>query len=168
MFALALLVLAGLLRPGGVPAGERPKLRCEWEAVSAAGVGQPPLARFRLVNVSERRVCVLRWYTPLEGLRGKILKVSRDGVELSYGGVMAKRGSPTREDYLCLAPGDSVSNDVDLSRSYDLTAPGRYEVRFVGRIHDFEWDESRIPRAADSHRRCEVDSVQVPLAFERR
>ena len=151
-----------------MPTGELPKLRFEMEATPATGVGQPLLLRFRLINESSRRVCVLRWYTPLEGLRGRILRVTREGAEIPYRGMMVKRGRPAREDYACLAPGDTASHEMDLAGSYDLSVAGRYEARFVGRIHDFSWDESKVPRAAHDHRSCPVDALPAPLTFERR
>ena len=49
---------------------------------------------------------MLTWYTPLEGMAGEILQVTRDGAKLPYQGILAKRGDPTREEYVTIEPGE--------------------------------------------------------------
>jgi hypothetical protein len=169
MFVLVLLSLAGVLKHSSVlNGGDPPKLQYRFEAAPATGVGQPLSLRFTLYNRTPLPVCVLRWYTPLEGLRGNILRVTLNGKELPYRGMMVKRENPTREDYACIPARGSVSKEFNLGESYDLSAPGRYRVAFVDQVRDYAWDEALIPRAGRDHRACKVDSLRKPFEFERK
>lgn len=95
-------------------------------------VGEAALLEFRLINESARNLVVLRWHTPLEGVAGKIFRVlDGEGNEVPYRGIMAKRGRPSRTDYLTLAAGTSVAIAVDLADSYELRDAGSYSVEFL-------------------------------------
>ena len=65
---------------------------------------EPVNLRFELRNQSDRPLYVLIWYTPLEGVAGEIFQVTRNGEELQYQGVLAKRGDPSREEYITIEP----------------------------------------------------------------
>lgn len=167
LLALTLPAQAGGVKRGAMSDSEIPKLACRMEAAPASSVGQPHLLRFSLRNDSKRPVWVLRWYTPLEGLRGRVLRVTRDGAEVPYRGLMMKRLNPVREDYVRIAPRDSATAEVDLAKSYDLTVPGAYEVAFESLVHDFAWDAAKLPAPAERHRDCPV-VAPPPVKFERR
>jgi peptidyl-Lys metalloendopeptidase len=130
-------------------------LRFRLETRAVFTVGAPVSILFTLENLSDRPIRVLTWYTPLEGLRGEIFRVTRDGKSVDYRGKMVKRGNPTSADYVRVAPRSSVSAEVDLSTGYDLTVPGAYRVEFVGHLHDVAFDAgtetpaSREPHALD-------------------
>jgi hypothetical protein len=49
---------------------------------------------------------------------------------------LVKRGVPSPQEYVRLAPGRRVSAAVDLAKFYDLGEPGRYRVRLRARIFD--------------------------------
>lgn len=106
---------------------------------------------FRLENVSNEKLWVLTWYTPLEGIKGKIFRVTRDGEKIPYQGRMVKRGNPARKHYVGIEPKSSLSAQVDLSLAYDLSKPGQYRVEFKGRLHDVTKEESSLPRSQDRH-----------------
>jgi peptidyl-Lys metalloendopeptidase len=154
----ALALLAGCTVEKGVPMNPSPRnvIECKLEAQETYVAGKPVLLRFLLRNRGDRTLYVLRWYTPLEGLAGKILSVTREGQAIPYRGIMAKRGDPLPEEYLTLAPGTEVSNEVDLARSYDLSAPGRYQVEFTSRLHDVAERKSSVPGKQDAHRPREI------------
>jgi hypothetical protein len=126
-------------------------LRYTLTAQTSYREGEPIPIGFRLENSSARALWVLKWYTPLEGLKGQILEVRCDGVTVPYEGRMVKRGQPAEEDYVHLAPGGSAAADVDLAEAYTLPPRDVYEVRFTGRIMDVAFVESEIPRPADAH-----------------
>lgn len=125
--------------------------------------GKAVTFQFRLENTSARPVWVLKWYTPLEGFWGRILVVTRDGVEVPYRGPLAKRGQPRREDYVKIEPGQSANARLDLAVAYDLSAPGTYRVAFVGRVHDVVQDAKAVPRVQALHRA--VDAPGEPVSF---
>ena len=104
------------------------------------------MIEFTLENRSGDTLRVLKWYTPLEGLNGRILEVTREGKPLPYLGRMVKRGPPAAEDYLSLGRGASASATFDLARAYDLSVPGRYRVAFAGRILDVARQGEAVPR----------------------
>ena len=114
-------------------------------------VGQSVRIGFRIENVSNDKVWILIWYTPFEGIKGKIFQVTRDGNPVPYQGRMVKRGDPRPEDYVRIDPGASRSIDVDLSSAYDLSIPGTYQVTFKGRIYDVVKEAAVLPRKRDQH-----------------
>lgn len=139
----------------------RPALQFRLQADASYAVGDPVVLRFVLENPSEVDLVVLTWYTPLEGLKGEILRVVHDGEEVPYEGPMVKRGDPVADDYVRLRAGESVSAEVDLSGGYDLSSPGEYEVEFVGRVHDVVREGRPFPRPRDRHRAVDVSGPTV-------
>lgn len=125
--------------------------------------GQPVTVGFELENRSPVPLWVLTWNTPLEGMWNDIFRVERDGAEIRYEGPMVKRGSPSRSDYVLVAPGKSVSAEVDLARGYDVSRPGSYRVDFRGRLHDVAPDGGEIPRPPDGHSSAEITGL--PASF---
>jgi hypothetical protein len=116
---------------------------------------------FTLENASPERVWVLKWYTPLEGIRGKILRVTRDGKELPYRGPLVKRGAPGRDSYVVIDVGKAVSAEFDLSKSYDISVVGTYRVEFVGRIHDVAWDGETLWHRSEAKHPMEASGESV-------
>jgi hypothetical protein len=133
-----------------------PALRFYLASVGPHEPGQQVMVSFELRNGSTEAVWVLKWYTPLEGLKGRILRVRRDGTEIPYVGPMIKRGAPGREDYVLIPPSGRASSQFELSRFYDLSAPGDYRVEFVGRIHDVVPDGQPLPRPQEVQRAVDV------------
>ena len=80
----------------------------------------------------------------------------RDGDEVPYRGIMAKRGGPSRDAYAAVKPRAAVSSVVDLAENYDLSQAGRYHVEFTSQLHDVTDDESSIPRKQDDHQAQEL------------
>jgi len=93
--------------------------------------GQSVKILFTVTNKSADDLYLLTWYTPLEGLLGKIFRVTRDGVEVPYEGPLVMRGDPTVEDYVLIKSGASISAEVDLATVYDLAEAGTYTVQFL-------------------------------------
>jgi hypothetical protein len=60
--------------------------------------------------------------------------------------MMVKRGPPQKNDYLHIAPRESVSRDVDLSSVYKLPVTQECEVQFDGKIYDFSTSGDSIPK----------------------
>ena len=147
----------------GVPAGmnaidqpEETVLKYTLEVQAEFAAGGAVNIKFTLENVSNEALNILTWYTPLEGLKGKIFKVTRNGEEIPYEGRMIKRGNPVREDYVRIAPGESASATVDLSSGYNLRARGEYRVEFKGRIHDVAREGQPLPRAPDASQAMDI------------
>ncbi|SEL50197.1 extracellular peptidase. Metallo peptidase. MEROPS family M35 [Stigmatella aurantiaca] len=88
-----------------------------------------------LTNVSRRAVSLLSWHTPVDGLKDDLLEVTLNGAPVEYTGRHYKRAAPRAEDFLTLAPGESLTRTVGLSDAYDLSRSGNYAVSFSGSHH---------------------------------
>jgi hypothetical protein len=119
---------------------------------------------FSLENLSPNDLWILKWYTPLEGIKSNIFQVVCDGVEIPYEGRMVKRGAPERDDYLRLAARSTEHVEVDLSNAYNCPAAKECRVRFKGRIHDVVDDARQIPRTMADHSPIDMDGA--PVVFE--
>lgn len=124
-------------------------------------VGKPIMINFALENLQDEDLWVLKWYTPLEGLCGDIFQVKCDGKEIQYEGMMVKRGNPERDSYIHIVPQGSVSEEVDLSSSYNLPISEDCHVDFKGRIYDIQSDESNLPRMSDEHQGMDITGKSV-------
>jgi peptidyl-Lys metalloendopeptidase len=138
-------------------------LECRIEPVA----GSPTSLRFSLANRTAAPLWVLRWNTPLEGWKGTVLTVTANGTEIPYQGPMLKRGDPGREDYVEIPAGESASATVDLSQVYEVSQPGRYEVKVTGDLHDVAKDGGSVPRPRDRHEAMELRCEEVTLEVKR-
>ena len=112
--------------------------------------GEAVNLRFTLINNTDTRLYVLKWFTPLEGLGGEIFRVKRDGQPIPYEGPLAARGDPTPDAYVLLGPGESVSAEVDLAAAYDFSEPGEYTIAFISpRISHVARTEGEMATSVD-------------------
>lgn len=144
-----------------------PQMRFTLDAQQSYVAGSPVSIRFTLENLTRGPLYALKWYTPLEGIKGRIFKVTRDGVEVLYEGPMVKRANPVRDDYVRIGPGEAVSADVDLAMAYDLTKPGEYRAEFSGRVYDAAVEETTLPRTMDKHQGIDVAGNAVTFRVSR-
>ena len=79
-------------------------------------------------------------------------RVTWNGEELLYQGMLAKRGDPIREEYIAIEPREVTAAEVDLRMGYDLSTPGSYQVQFTTGLRDVIDDASLVPRKRDDHR----------------
>jgi hypothetical protein len=151
---IMLVLLAACAQEEEMPTRTTPRLSldCTLDMDETYPVGEPVNLRFELHNQTDRPLYVLIWYTPLEGIAGEIFQVTRNGKELLYQGMLAKRGDPLREEYIAIEPGEVTSAEVDLRMGYDLSMPGSYQVQFTTGLQDVTDDASLIPRKRDDHR----------------
>ena len=90
---------------------------------------EPITLRFQLTNQTDHDIYVLKWFTPLEGLNSDCLVVKRNGkTKVRYDGPMVKRGKPNNEDFLFVPAGKTIEAEFDLSESYAVSRPARYQV----------------------------------------
>ena len=91
---------------------------------------EPAVVRVTLRNDDTQDLSVLRWQTPLQGMKSDLFEVLLDGRPVTYTGRLYKRAEPTAEDYLRVAPGTSATVEIDLSRYYDMSRTGEYSVSY--------------------------------------
>lgn len=143
-------------------------LRYQLSAERSFSEGEPVIITFRIENLSADPVRLLNWYTPLEGIKGKILKVTCNGVLLEYQGRMVKRGQPEAQDYILLKAGESVEAGFDLAKSYELRACDHGEVMFTGHIHDSGSEADTLPRSSGESVPLEISGNTVSFSIIRR
>jgi len=85
---------------------------------------------FSLTNDSNQPMRILKWHTPLDGIKSDMFHVEKDGKKAVYLGPIYKRGLPTEEDYLTLDPGQTVTEKIDFQETYDIAEVGHYNVRY--------------------------------------
>jgi hypothetical protein len=149
LFLTVLTVLITACMSSSSPTPAAPALSCRLEAQAPASL------RFELANRSESALWVLKWNTPLEGWKGTVLRMTRNGEELPYQGRMLKRGDPQREDYVEIPAGGRVDATVDLDEVYDLGRSGTYKVEADGGLVDVTG--GAVPRPRDQHQGMPLD-----------
>ncbi|MBL8300732.1 MAG: peptidase [Rhodanobacteraceae bacterium] len=82
----------------------------------------------------------------------------QNGEPVAYVGRLVKRGMPTENDYVELAPGQSITAEVDLSAYYDMRKGGQFSVRY-------ERNASEVIRSAADAKRGGVQAGA--LEFDR-
>ena len=85
-----------------------------------------------MTNTGSAPERILKARTPFGPAEFALFDITRDGQPVRYLGREVKRPVPREADYLVLAPGESRSARVELSRSYDMAATGAYAVRYHG------------------------------------
>jgi peptidyl-Lys metalloendopeptidase len=85
---------------------------------------------FELINTFDETINVLRWFTPLEGLRSDCLQVKIGQKIIRYDGIKVKRGKPTAKNFQPLKPGESIAQKIDLEEAYDLPLTGNAKISF--------------------------------------
>jgi peptidyl-Lys metalloendopeptidase len=132
-----LAILAALFVAVG-PASAGP-LRAELAPLSSEPIvaGEPALLRFTLTNVSKTDAFVIDYETPLRGLAEDLFHVVRDGRTVPYEGMHALRLGALPENWIKLAPGESVSAVVDLASAYPMHLSGQYRVSYDGALQVF-------------------------------
>ena len=86
--------------------------------------------RVTFTNTSAQAQYLLKWHTPVEGLSAPLFEVQRDGQQVRYLGIKAKRPAPGPDDYLRLEPGASLSSTAELSAQYEMHVTGSYTLRY--------------------------------------
>ncbi|WP_164015307.1 M35 family metallo-endopeptidase [Pyxidicoccus trucidator] len=93
------------------------------------------LVNVTLTNVSSRSVRVLKWHTPVDGVKEDLFRVTADGASAEYNGRHYKWATPEAHDFLTLKAGESVSRQVDLASIYDLSKSATYSISYDSEAH---------------------------------
>lgn len=91
------------------------------------------LVTVTVTNTARHPVQVLSWQLPSDEAEGVLFKISRDGEAVRYTGALVKRAAPQAADHVRLEPGASLTYEVELSATYDLSRSGRYVVEYASR-----------------------------------
>lgn len=121
---------------------------------------------FTLENLTDHKIWVLKWYTPLEGFTGDYLSVTCDGKKLSYEGRLVKRVDPTIDDYILIGPHESVSSELNISEIYDLSSFQDCNLKFGGLLYDVIADDSAVPRKMDEHSHLKITGNKIEFKIK--
>jgi peptidyl-Lys metalloendopeptidase len=118
-----------VLGMGGMAAANAAGLELRLDQAAQKDYGSGKIV-YTLSNTGAASVQVLRWMTPLDGVDNDLFSVSQNGQPVAYTGRLVKRPAPTAADYIDIAPGQSVSAEVDLTAVYDMRKGGQFSVRY--------------------------------------
>jgi peptidyl-Lys metalloendopeptidase len=149
---ISLVLFAGLLQacttgdaddPGtGQPADDestaqraaaaRAELRIDLAPQQAAyRANDPVLVDVTITNVGAKQAKLLSWMLPAADLEESLFTVTRGGQRAEFLGAHFKRARAEAGDFVHLAPGASLTRQVDLARFYDLSQTGDHDLQLV-------------------------------------
>ncbi|MDY7230557.1 M35 family metallo-endopeptidase [Hyalangium rubrum] len=88
-----------------------------------------------LTNVSGRSVKLPYWTTAARGVKEPLFDVQLNGAPVAYTGPHYKWAAPQAEDFITLAPGQSVTHTADVGGVYDFSATGSYSLSYASEAH---------------------------------
>ena len=150
-------------------------LLCGLGSVSAAGI---PLSvelkaqtsksspgesiTWQITNQSSESVYVLRWETPLDGLSRSLFDVSYKGQPVRYMDKLVHWGHPESKDFVKIAPGQTLSAEVNLAASYEMINAGDYTISFDGQLSYMVAADEKSGHVEDlGATRVDADAVQL-------
>jgi hypothetical protein len=90
------------------------------------------------------------------------LRVTHDGSPIPYTGIAGPRVAPTRESYMQIQAGGSLSREIDISEKYDLTEAGDYEVSFhLPILGAFETGDGEPPLQDSRYKLTFIESKKI-------
>src|SRR5262245_27869807 len=122
------------------------------QSIQMAGTyrrGEPITLRYEIQNISDDEYALLVWETPLEREVFRFVEVRRGDRRVPYDGRLVKRGDPTAESYRTIAAGQTIVEELDLSKYFAFEEFGTYTVT----LHTRFLDAIRRPSANDAPRR---------------
>ena len=85
---------------------------------------------FEFTNNANGDLYLLKRNTPLEGLYSHFVSVSLDGRPLEYEGIYAYRLPPTKDEFILLKAGESISASVQITDVFSIDTDGLYTVQY--------------------------------------
>ncbi len=128
---ISLTLLLGVFSSAALPAASVKSaevfLTLEKNAFAA---DESVLVNVSISNPTRRDIKILRWFTPLDGVKEDLFRVTVFGKTVEYVGADYKRPAPTEKDYITLKPGETIETTVDLAGYYDLSDSGYYQIEY--------------------------------------
>ena len=119
---------------------------------------------FEYTNVANEDYYLLKHNTPLEGLRSPFITVSQDGVPLQYQGMYVRRAPPTKQAFVLLKAGKSVTATVQLNDIFTFPTDGLYDIRYAKPLQFISRERIELQSATDKIEEVEVrESVSIHL-----
>jgi len=111
-----------------------------------------------LSNSADQTVALLRWHLPLDNrFVSDSFNVQLNGRTVRYIGPLVKYAGPSVDDYVLIAPNESITFDIQLHNYYDFSLPGQYYVFFEADVLDYYYipqNSMGIPRSREEFTPC--------------
>ena len=155
-FAMTLLILFTYSVEGSTEVNAK-TFRCDMSVIGQK-LSRGVYLKFTVTNLTNHKLRLLSWYTPLEGFLSDLFIIKNETDEsLDYNGIMVKRNNPSHDDYLVLSSEESVDVTLDLTQAYPLVQ-GEYTVQLASKSWSYIQDQ--IPLTS----LCSSDSLKIKVS----
>ncbi len=135
LFVLALLVGIFTINSFAAKFTDAVKIDLNFEQTAFSYDDESVLVKVSIRNESGADAKILRWLTPLDGVKDNLFDVTVNGKSVEYIGAVYKRPEPTEKDFIVLRAGETYETIVDLAGFYDLSETGFYQVNYKAEIN---------------------------------
>lgn len=150
-----LLVGVGSASAAGIPLSVELKPQA-----SKSSPGESVL--WQLTNHGDESVYVLRWETPLNGMSRSLFEVSYKGQPVRYMDKIVHWGHPQADDFIKIAPGQTLSAEVNLAAAYEMVNAGDYTIGYEGQLTYMMTADEKSGHVEDlGAAQLDADSIQL-------
>ncbi|XP_019854646.1 PREDICTED: uncharacterized protein LOC109583652 isoform X2 [Amphimedon queenslandica] len=96
---------------------------------------------FEFTNDANENLYLLKRGTPLEGLISRFITVSVAGSPIEYDGPFVHRLPPTKDEFVLLKAGESISTTVQITDAFSIDTDGLYTVQYSRPLQYLSVDE---------------------------
>ena len=101
-------------------------------------MGEEVACRFSITNTHPANdYYVLKWFTPIEGLKYAYMSITKEGKALKYDSIMIKRDRTEAPSsaYQLLKAGHTLNTEIDLSTAYAINKAGKYTAQLQTKLY---------------------------------
>ena len=100
---------------------------------------------FQFTNIADEDLYLLKRNTPLEeGFYSPFLTLSIEGRPVDYEGILASRIAPTKDEFVLLKAGESISASVQITDVFNIDTDGLYTVQYSKPLQYLSVDEMSV------------------------
>ena len=118
---------------------------------------------FEFTNNANEDLYLLKRNTPLEGLISEFVSVSLDGRPLEYQGIYIHRIPPTKDEFVLLKAGESISATVQITDAFSIDTDGLYTVQYSRPLQYLSVNEISLLSTGKLRESIVRESVQLYL-----
>ena len=102
---------------------------------------------FEFTNINQGDYYLSKRNTPLEGFLSPFVAVSRDGIPLDYKGIYVSRAPATKDEFVLLKQGQSISATVQLNEAFTFSYDGLYNIHYTQPLEFLSKEEMEVKSA---------------------
>ena len=118
---------------------------------------------FEFTNNANQDLYLLKRNTPLEGLDSEFVSVSLDDRPLDYEGIYMRRLPPTKDEFVLLKAGESISASVQITDVFSIDTDGLYTVQYSRPLQYLSVNEMSAMSIDQLRTSFVLESVQLYL-----